>query len=140
VIIATTGRKPAFLRGCTLALCVAALPALSGCVILGLGAVAAVGAGAVVYVKGNLEQTVSAPVKQVHAATVLALKDLGVPVLEDRSDAMTAKMESEFADGMHVWLGFEALNDQSTKITLRAGVMGEEQRARDLLEKIQKHL
>jgi len=136
-------RKTAFARRCALVLCLAALPALSGCVVLaalGIGAAAAAGAGAVVYVKGNLTQTVNSPQAKVHDATVKALKDLQLAVLADKTDAMATKMESEFADGAHVWLTFESVNDQSTKITIRVGVMGEEQRARAILDKIQSHL
>ena len=127
-------------RRCALLLSLAALPALSGCIVLGLGAAAAVGAGAVVYVKGNLEQTVYGPVKKVHDAALLALKERGLPVLADRADTMSAKTESEFADGKHVWLTLESANDQSTTITIRVGVMGDEQRARDILAGIQNRL
>lgn len=137
------GRRAAFVRRCALVLCLAALPVLSGCVVaavVGIGVVVAAGAGVVVYIKGNLTQTVNAPQMKVHDAAVKALKDLRLPLLSDQTDQMTTKMTSQFPDGTEVWLTFEAVSYQSTKITVRVGIMGEEQRAREILQKIQKHL
>jgi hypothetical protein len=49
-------------------------------------------------------------------------------------------MESEYADGTRLWIEFKAVNPESTDVCIRVGFWGEEQRARDVLGKIQSHL
>lgn len=135
------GRRATFLRRFAWVLCVAALPVLSGCVVLaalGIGAVAA--AGTVVYVKGNLAQTVNVPQDKVHDAAVQALKDVGIPVLSDTKEDMAMKLTSQFSDGTQVWVTLDVVDYKTTKITVRVGLMGEEPRARQILAMIQKHL
>jgi hypothetical protein len=119
----------------------AALPVVSGCVVLAaLGIGAAAAAGAVVYVKGNLTQTVNVPRDKVHEAAVQAVKDVGIPVLSDATEDMTTKITSQFSDGAQVWVTLDVVDYKTTKITVRVGLMGEEQRAREVLAKIQGHL
>ena len=59
----------------------------TGCVALVVGAAA--GAGAVVWVKGSLEQDMNGPLYQVHEATLRALKDMNLKVLLEKKDGLT---------------------------------------------------
>ena len=119
------GRMTSWARRCALALCIASLPVLCGCVILGIGAVgAAVGGGAIVYVKGNLTQTLYSPEMKVHDATVKALNELKLPIVLDRSDVMTAKLESEFADGTRLWIDLKAVNSENTDVLHPGWILG----------------
>ena len=85
---------------CRMLLAAALVAPLSGCfVMLGAGA----GVGGTVYVMGKLKEDITAPVENVHAAARAALADLGLAVLEDKADAVTAHLESEFADGKSIY-------------------------------------
>jgi hypothetical protein len=61
------------------------IPIASGCrdlVLIGAGA--AVGVGGVIYVMGKLEAEVEASVPRVQKAAVAGLKDLDLPVTQDK--------------------------------------------------------
>lgn len=110
----------------------------SGCVALAVGAAGGV-AGAV-YVMGKLKDEVNHDVPAVHAATVAALKDLDLKLSEDKADKMSAHLESEFADGKHVWIDLESIPENRTTLTIRVGLTGDEMRARKIHEAIKRHL
>ncbi len=110
----------------------------TGCTALVIGA--AGGAAGAVYIMGKLQEEVSYDVRTVHEAVVAGLKDLELKVLEDRSDKLSAHLESRFADGTKVWVGLEALEPSRTKITIRVGLTGDEVRSRRILEAIKRHL
>jgi hypothetical protein len=105
-----------------------------GCAALVVGA--AGGAAGAVYVMGRLQEHVNYSVPIVHEATVQGLKDLDLPVNENRGDKLTAHVESESADGANIWIDLDSVNESRTKITIRVGVMGDEVRSRRILKAI----
>ncbi|MDY6951496.1 MAG: DUF3568 family protein [Thermodesulfobacteriota bacterium] len=113
---------------------------LSGCAGAALVAGGLVGAGGVVYVKGRLQEQLHSPLATVHQATLAALKDFELPVREDKKDMLVAKVRSQLANGDPVWIELLSLSEESTQITIRFGVLGNETRSRRLLGKIRGHL
>ncbi len=109
----------------------------TGCFLV-LGA--AGGAAGTVYVMGKLKDEISAPVPKVHQATKAGLKDLGLPIREDQSDKLTAKLKSEFSDGTDVWIDIESKSDTVSQISIRVGLTGDEAKSRKILEALKKHL
>ena len=122
------------------ALSVAVALMLSGCAAVWLGGAAAAGAGTVVFYKGRLEQTLNAPLGQTHDATLKALRELGLPIREDKKDHLTGHLESEYADGKNVWIDLTAVGDDHTKVMIRVGIMGDEARALDILDRIRERV
>ena len=122
----------------SLVLCVVLAFFCSGCFWMAVGAAGGV-AGAV-YVTGKLKDEVNNDVTTVHKATVAALAELELKVLEDKSDKVTAHVESEFSDSEHVWIDMESLWNSRTSLTIRVGVMGNEVRARKIYDAIKRHL
>ena len=110
----------------------------SGCLSLVVGA--AGGAAGAVYVMGKLNDEVNYEMSVVHKATVAALAELELKRLEDKVDKLSAHVESEFADGEHVWIDLESLSDSRTSLTVRVGVTGNEVRARKIYDAIKRHL
>jgi hypothetical protein len=110
----------------------------SGCVALAVGA--AGGAAGAAYVLGKLTDELNYDVPTVHAAATQAMNHLGLKLSEDRSDKLTAHMESEFADGTNVWIDMQSISEGRTKLTVRVGVTGDEVRARQIDEAIKRHL
>ena len=110
----------------------------SGCFSLLVGAAGGV-AGAV-YVMGKLKDEMNYDVSAVHKATVAALGELELKVLEDKVDKLSAHVESEFSGGEHVWIDLESLSNSRTSLTIRVGVTGNEVRARKIYDAIKRHL
>ncbi len=118
--------------------CLLCASTLTGCLALLAGGAA--GAGSVVYVKGQLRETMDATVTAVHSASVATLKELGLPAIEDKYDELSAKMKSRFADGQDVWIDIEYITVQSSRLTIRVGIMGDERKSRQILDGIHRHL
>ena len=110
----------------------------AGCFWLLVGGAA--GAVGVIWVKGKLQQDVNEPLDVVHEASIKALKKMELPVIVDRKDKLTAKIESEFADGAKAWIDLTSLSAKATKIEVRVGTIGDEKRSREILDTIQHHL
>jgi hypothetical protein len=125
-------RAPAFL------LCTVLAFLCSGCLSLVVGA--AGGAAGAVYVMGKLQDEVNYKMSVVHSATVAALAELELKLQEDKVDKLSAHVESEFADGEHVWIDLESLSDSRTRLTIRVSVTGNEVRARKINDAIKQHL
>lgn len=111
-----------------------------GCTAVMVGA--AGGTAGTVYVLGKLEDTLNASVPRVHQATIAALKELDLPIMEEKVDKITGQLESEFADGKNVWIGLESIRSSTTQIQIRVGYVGEgdETRSRMILEEIKRQL
>jgi len=109
----------------------------SGCFWLAVGAVGGV-AGAVYY-EGRLQQTLNADVAKCYQAAQQTLADLKLPVFENRVDAVTAHLESRYADDKRVWIDMEAVGSGSTKITIRVGVVEGKDRALAIMDGIKRH-
>jgi len=110
----------------------------SGCLALAVGA--AGGAAGAVYVMGKLKDELNYPVSVVHDASVAAMNDLGLKLSEDKSDKLSAHMESAFSDGAHVWIDVESRADSRCRLTIRVGLTGDEARARKIHKTIMQHL
>jgi hypothetical protein len=126
-------------RRATWAIVVLAMATLSasGCIWLALGAVG--GGAAAVYYKGRLEQTLNADVAKCHRAAERALADLKLPVFESRADAVTAHLESKYADGERVWIDMETVGSESTKVKIWVGLTGDKDRSLAILDGIKRH-
>lgn len=110
----------------------------SGCVALVAGA--AGGAAGVVYVMGKLKDEQPYDVPTVHRAVLAGLKDLSLTLSENKADQLSAHVESEFADGEHVWIDLSSLPDSRTALTIRVGITGNERRARAIHDAVRRHL
>lgn len=110
----------------------------TGCVALAIGA--AGGAAGAVYVKGWLEENVDATVEQVHSAAIRTLEAQGLPVLDDDSDVATLDIKSKYADGRDIWIKGSAITSEVTKVRIRVGLTGEQDRSMDLLNRIKGRL
>jgi len=109
-----------------------------GCALVVVGA--AGGAAGAVYVGGQLKDRLEASVPQVHQAAVKALKELELPIREEKVDKLTAHLESELSDEKHVWITIEADGEDGAKITIRVGIVGDEAKSKAILEAVRRHL
>ena len=112
--------------------------ATSGCFALVVGAAA--GAGGVIWAKGSLVKELNVPLDRAHKAGVSALKKLELPIIIDRKDKLTAKLESKFADGTNVWIDMNSLTSKTTKVVVRVGAIGDQTRSQEIMDMIEKYL
>ncbi len=110
----------------------------AGCVALVAGGAA--GAGTVAYFKGQLDEEIKAPEAKVYAASISALRELKLPVIEDNHDNFTAKIKSKLANGKDIWISVESVTGGTSKITIRVGIFGDEEKSRMLSDAIHRYL
>jgi hypothetical protein len=116
-----------------------ALAAASGCIVAVVGGAAA-GAGAVYWVEGALRTTLGHPMRQVHDATVEALKNSGGGVTADKTDAFTSEIESTLQSGSNVCVDLKAVSSTATEVTIRVGTFGDRSRSDMILNAIEARL
>ena len=111
---------------------------LSGCSVIGIGA--SVEAGPELFYYGKLEQVLRAPLPEVHEASVRVIREMVSELIEERADSRSAHLSSKSPDGEPLWVDLEALGEEQTRITIRAGLSGDEDRERYILTRIKKRL
>ena len=114
------------------------LPFACGCAYLLVGGGAAAGA---VYYTGRAKETLDASLEDCHAAGRQTLRDLELPLQVDRADALTARLESRFADEKPVRIDMKKVGESLTEVTVRVGLVAEAgERAMDILSRIKGNL
>jgi hypothetical protein len=111
---------------------------LAGCGALVAGAAA--GAGAVAYIRGELEATEEAPIGAVVKAAQAAIDDLELKLIGTEADAYSGKITAETARGTDIGISVKRVNENATKIHIRVGVFGDEELSRLIHDKIRAHL
>ncbi|MBN1870268.1 MAG: DUF3568 family protein [Candidatus Omnitrophica bacterium] len=111
---------------------------MTGCVPLIIGAAA--GAGGMVYVKGALVENVDESVEDIHQASLAALKDLGIFVKSDELNRHSAVIKAEYEGGEKVEIKADAITEFVSKISIRVGLIGDQEDSRLILNAIEKRL
>ena len=117
---------------------------LSGAAVLAQGCVvAAVGAGAagtVAYVRGDLETVETAGLDALYKASLEALDELELAVIQKAKDAMTAEIISRDAEDKKIRIKLKSTAEGMTKLSIRIGMFGDETKSRLIYETIKKEL
>ena len=121
-----------------LSLCLALglLPVLSGCVV----AAAGVAAGAVAYVRGQLQTSLDQNYGKVVEATRTALKELEFAKISENKDALEAVFIYRTALDKKVKLKLSKATDKSTTVRIRVDLIGDEALSLAILDKIKANL
>ncbi len=115
----------------------AALPWLTGCVVVAAGAV---GAGAVAYVRGELASSVEADLDATYAAAQRALDKLEFAKIDQRKSGLDAQLVRRTALDKRVEIQLKKVTDRLTKIEIRVGLVGDQELSLTLLDKIRAEL
>jgi hypothetical protein len=110
---------------------------ISGCIAAAIGAGAI---GTVAYIKGDLEAVESKNIDAVYAATKKAVKPLGIIVTKDFREPLSAEIVGRDADDRKTTIQLKALSVDTTKITIRVGLFGNETRSSFIYQKIHDNL
>jgi Protein of unknown function (DUF3568) len=119
-------------------LSLSAIPVLTGCVAVAAGAAA--GAGAVAYVEGELQVTLSGTYDRVVGATRSALKELEFVKVSESKDALEGTFIYRTAADKKVTVTLNKIDDKSTKVGIRIGLIGDQDLSHVTLDKIKSHL
>ena len=128
---------PKFASLCLLAALGLTAPFLGGCVVVAAGAA---GAGAVAYVRGELESSVAHDLDTVFAAAQRALGEMKFARIADKKTALDAQLISRTALDKKVEIRLERITDGLTKIHIRIGLLGDQQLSLTILDKINAEL
>lgn len=109
----------------------------TGCLVVAAGAA---GAGAVAYVRGELQSTLSHSFEATERAANAALEQLQLIKINEKKDAFVAIITARTADDKKVEIKLTQLSAQTTKTEIRVGVFGDEARSLSILEKIKANL
>lgn len=116
---------------------VAAAVMLSGCMLLAVGAGAA---GSVAYIRGDLEAVEAKKLDTVYDATKKALEQLELSISKDAKDAMSAEIIARDSQDKKITVKLAAATEDSTKLSIRFGVFGDETKSRMVYDQIKKNL
>jgi hypothetical protein len=109
----------------------------SGCVAVVVGAAAVTGYA---WVKGEIVATEAASLTQTWDASLAAMEDLKYPVTSRVKDALEGEITAHDAKDTTIKVKLKYLANNSTRIYIRVGTFGDEQRSQIILGKIREHL
>jgi hypothetical protein len=113
------------------------LASLTGCVAVVAGAA---GAGAVAYVRGELESMLSAGYDNSADAANRAVQQLQFAKISERKDALTDIITVRTAGDRKVVIKIIKVADLNSKVKIRVGWFGDEALSLTILEKIRANL
>lgn len=108
----------------------------SGCVAAAVGA----GAGAVAYIRGDLEATFDASLNATVKASDRAINQLEFAKVSEKKDALSANLIARTAQDKKVEIDLIKVGDKVTTVKIRVGVFGDEAVSMAILEKIKQSL
>lgn len=112
------------------------LLAAQGCVVAAVGA----GAGTVAYVRGDLEVVEREKLDAVYKATEKAISELELAVSKKTKDAMSAEIIARDSQDKKIKIKLSATAEGTTKLSIRAGLFGDETKSMLIYEQIKKNL
>jgi hypothetical protein len=109
----------------------------TGCWFL-IGAAGGVAGAQFLGSRANSLEAVSLP--RLHDASVAALKELKLVIIEDAEDGMVGKIMAMTADDKEVRVKLDRISPETTEVTVSVGVMGDKSRAQQILNAIREKL
>jgi hypothetical protein len=104
-------------------------------VAVGVGA-----AGTIAYVRGDLEAVESESIDVVYEATLQAVEELGLNVTKKLKDALSATIVARDAQDKKITIRLKTTAEETTKLSIRIGVFGNETKSRLIYQKIRDYL
>lgn len=106
----------------------------TGCALLLVGA--AIGAGTVAYVSGELRAADEVTMDRAWSATLGAMSELQFKVTTQQKDALAGQIVARRADDTKIEIRLKRQSDRVTEFRIRVGTFGDEALSRYILDKI----
>lgn len=110
----------------------------SGCAAFLLGGAAA--GTAALYHYGELQATRNVTLPRAYNASLNALNELGIVVVNKEKDGLSALIIGHGAENKKINIQLRKIFDDVTEINIRIGTFGDELQSRLVFERIEKHL
>lgn len=107
-----------------------------GCALFLIGAGAAAGAGAVVYLNGELKATGEVSLERGWAATQQTMSELQFRVTKTQKDALAGELVAQRADGTPIRVRLRRESETLTEFRIRVGTWGDENLSHLIYQKI----
>lgn len=115
----------------------ALMSGLSGCLAV---VAAGAAAGGVAYAKGDLEADVAATPPQAVEATRNALTQMGLAQIYAAATSLDGKVTARTANDRSVTVKVTGQGKQTSRLSIRVGVFGDEPLSREIYDKIKANL
>lgn len=132
-----TNKKNIFLRRLIVALALVLTVSFTGCLAVAAGAGAA---GAVAYVRGDLQTNLNASLPASLKAANKAIEKLRFSKISQQDDALSGVIVCRNAQDDKITITLKKTTDSLTSISIRVGLFGDEALSLTLLGEIQKAL
>ena len=106
------------------------LATTGGCLLLAAGAVTAL------YVTGDLDATVDAPVDKVVDAAKAVVEEMELTLVTANATKMDGNVVAMNSEAKKVEIDVKALSDTSSKVTIRKGFFGDDAAQQLMMDKI----
>ena len=120
--------------------CAAAITLSSGCFLVAVGAAGAAGAGTVVYIRGELDASVTGTVDAVDKAANQALQQMQFAKINEGKSTVDAAITARTGQHKKIEIKLDRTADNLTRVRIRVGTFGDESISRLLLDKIKADL
>ena len=111
---------------------------MSGCIALLAGA--AGGAGTAGWLSGKLTQEFNASFEKAIEATTSALDSLFLDITKKTVKEDVAQVMAEYHDERTIWIDIFPISDSMSSVSVRVGMIGDEEASRKILNKIEQFL
>ena len=105
-----------------------------------LAAGAGAGAGGYAWYKGELVRNFEKPMGASYAATLSAVKGMGLAVEKKAKGPFEANVETTLASGKKVNIKVKKLSSKTSEITIRVGAFGDKEKSNYIMRQIEKRL
>jgi hypothetical protein len=113
------------------------LPLASGCVALVAGGA---GAGSVAYIRGDLQAHLEASLSRSVTATNRAIKSLKYVKISEATDKLASRIVARNARDKKIEINLDKATKNTTSISIRVGMFGDQVISNNLLNEINKRL
>lgn len=110
---------------------------VSGCAVILAGSA---GAGTVAYIKGELQANLEAPLEKSIEATGSALENLKFIKISEEVDKLTGEIIARTSQDKKITIKLNKVTENTTKISIRVGMFGNQTLSYSLIEEIRKEL
>jgi len=111
---------------------------LSGCTVIGAGAVAAI--GGTHYLSGEIKSSYETSIYKLYKASLYSLKVQQLRTKSVKNTKIDADIIAEFSDETEIKIHIYYNKDGYATIGIRVGRIGDESRSRNLLKEIERYI
>jgi len=110
---------------------------VNGCAVILAGSA---GAGTVAYIKGELQTNLEAPLEKSIEATNRAIGNLKFIIISKEVDKLAGEIIARTTQDQKITIKLNKVTENTTKISIRVGIFGDQTLSRNVLDEIKKEL